>query len=230
MKILLDTASITSINEFINSKVIDGVTTNPSLVSKEEKQDYLTLLKNIAKCMPSGYKGHFSVEVISLDPKVMHDQAVSFYQEIKRIQPSVNFHIKIPVCKEYMNLISTLADKGIYVNATACFTAMQAKLAADAGASVVSFFFNRMKDYFEKFPFPAMTAHGEISNARRMIANNNVKIICGSIRNVYDIAECEKASADFVTVSPKILSDALFHSGTETSIKSFQEDIEKWLK
>ena len=219
-KLYLDTANIDEIKRLTRTTAISGVTTNPSLMAKEEKGDYVGKLKEIAE---ETIGMHLSVEVITLDPREMVKQAIELRDELK----DVDLFIKIPITLDNLTVISHLeVNEKIKVNATACMTADQAKMAMDAGASVVSFFYNRMKDGH-------LNADREIRmfhiDAMHRLSHSGCNIICGSIRKPEDITACWAAGADIVTASMKTIEQLISHPQTDKAIQGFQEDIEKWL-
>jgi len=237
-KLYLDTANIDEIKRLTRTTAISGVTTNPSLMAKEEKGDYVGKLKEIAE---ETIGMHLSVEVITLEPREMVKQAIELRDELK----DVDLFVKIPVTLDNLTVISHLeVNEKIKVNATACMTADQAKMAMDAGASVVSFFYNRMKD-------GKLDADDELRRFANFRTNKNYvyeskmmfgatrcysiydipmpKVICGSIRKPEDITACWAAGADIVTASMKTIEQLISHPQTDKAIQGFQEDIEKWL-
>lgn len=226
-KLLLDSANLNDIRLIVGTSAVAGVTTNPSLMAKEEKGDYVGHLVEICKildhpdripCEPK----HLSVEVITLDPAQMVRQACDL-QDALSVFKNVDLHIKIPVSMATLSTISLLSWKyDIKVNATACATATQAKLADDAGAKVVSFFYNRSRD-------AGVDIDNELITYARLLRTGSTQIICGSIRRISDVRKCWLSDADFVTAKLDIVEDMMYHSVTEDSIRSFQEDIEKWL-
>ncbi len=228
MRFLLDSASLDDVRRF-RGRAIDGVTTNPSLVAKEEKKQYITLLNEIASELTDG--AHFSVEVITLDPDEMVAQAIRLHNELRG---DCDIHIKIPVMTETLNVITRLKIMGIKVNATACMTALQAKMASDAGATVVSFFYNRMIDYNKHIGenFPRHNAKQELIlyNSLKGLSGGGADVICGSIRTANDIKECFESGADYVTASALTLDGIMKHPKTVESIQGFQKDIDAWLK
>ena len=239
MRLLLDSANLDDIRRFSKSSAIFGVTTNPSLVAKETKKDYNSLLKEIAECIgPRLHHGHItrhlSVEVTTLDPDEMIKQATALYDSLSKY---ADIFIKIPVMPETLRVITTLTTAQVKVNATACMTAMQAKMAADAGAHIVSFFYNRMKDY-AKVVNPLnvvaptiLTPQDEIQKFKNFKLNHpKSEVICGSIRTAADIYECFEAGADYVTTSAKLFDDILRHPKSVEAIDLFQKDIDSWLK
>lgn len=223
-KLLLDTANLEDIKKFCKTSLISGVTTNPSLMAKEEKGDYLDKLSAIKDVIVNGVSGkHLSVEVTTLDPDKMIVQACQLEEALGRkgFESGIDLYVKIPVMPETLRVLSVLRQRGVQTNATACMTAMQAKLAADAGANIVSFFYNRILDANEDAEHVLSTFHE--------LKPHHVNVICGSIRKPEDIQKCWFNGADYVTASPAIIEKAMFHPQTTLAINKFQEDIEKWL-
>lgn len=229
MRLLLDTANLDDIKKFLKTGLICGVTTNPSLMAKESKGNYIDKLRRIRDAIldSKGMK-HLSAEVTTLDPDAMFDEACQLDEILKTNETNnpVDLHIKIPVMLSTMEVIAKLRQRSVHTNATACMTALQAKLAQEAGADIVSFFYNRIADGNEDPEKPILEF-----NAIRGIKMNpgQTKIICGSIRKPEDILKCFLLGADYVTASPKIIEFALTHPQTTIAINKFQEDIEKWL-
>lgn len=233
MQVLLDSANLAEIERLISSPAIAGVTTNPSLVAKEEKDDYYDLVKRIGDIVyGAGGERHLSVEVTTLNPTEMISQALKIKKACQRA------FVKIPVMVETLPLINELRyHHGISVNATACMTALQAKLASDAGANVVSFFFNRMIDWNHRGdreggqrPLGSCrtAALNEIAQYQQWRKPGSAYVICGSIRVDGDLTDCFNAGADYVTASAKIIEGIIRHPKTVESIEGFQRDIEKW--
>lgn len=222
-KLYLDSANLDEIALCLRTDAIDGVTTNPSLMAKEKKGGYTERLVDICELFQeiSTAKKHLSVEVITLDPGDMFEQAVTLKTALGKYD-KVDLYVKIPLMFETLPVISRLNDERIKVNATACMTALQAKLAHDAGAPIVSFFYNRMLD-------GAVEAETEINRFSTEL-NRNSQIICGSIRKADDVRKCWKSGADIVTASLKVIKEMVTHPKTDEAIKQFQRDIETWLK
>lgn len=223
MRLLLDTANIGEIEKWMPSGMFSGVTTNPSLVSKEKKQDYILKLREIANYLEGcRYGKHLSVEVTTLDPEKMVRQA----QELNEQVPvdghrGLDLHVKIPVLPTTMRVLAELRQVGVKTNATACMTALQAKMADLAGADIVSFFYNRIADGGEN---PCQV----LENFRPM-KSHNLKVICGSIRYLQDVTRAWERGADYVTVQPKLIPEMLEHAQTTLAVSQFQKDIEQWL-
>lgn len=220
-KLFLDTANIDNIGRFVRTKAIAGVTTNPSLMSKEKKGGYITRLHEICDVISKNAVGvkHLSVEVTSLDPAKMIEEAFMLQDNLSEIE-NVDLYVKIPFCLDTLGVITTLVGSGIGVNATACMTANQAVIAQAAGAQVVSFFYNRMLD-------GGIDANLELNRFSRLQSTSNV--ICGSIRTADDVRKCWENGADIVTVSTKVLTELVYHPKTDEAINQFQRDIETWL-
>ena len=222
-ELYLDSALINEIDQIIDSSFISGVTTNPSLVAKAEKMDYSKLLNKIAiRLTTSGGADikHFSVEVLSTNPDRMYDEAMKIYEDLRH---GVDLFVKVPATYEYMPLITKLTNRGISVNATACFIASQAACAVNSGAKIVSFFYNRMLD-------AKISLKDEIADLTNMGCNASFKIICGSIRRPEDIRNCWDAGANIVTTPLNIIKLFSTHPKTNAAINSFSEDIKKWLE
>ncbi len=211
MKIFLDTANFEEIKEAASWGILDGVTTNPSLLSKE-KEDYKTLLRKICEVVD----GPISAEVVSLDPEGMVREA----EELVRIGP--NIVIKVPISTEGLKAIRMLSEKGIKTNCTLIFAPIQALLAAKAGASFVSPFVGRLDDASHL----GMELVGQIVK----IFDNYVvdtEIIVASIRNPLHVVEAAIMSADISTMPFKVLQQLVKHPLTDVGIKNFLADWEK---
>lgn len=220
--LFLDTANIEEIKRLIRTSAISGVTTNPSLMAKESKGDYLDKLCEIADAVRGrgNYieSKHLSVEVTTLDPDEILREAEILDHNLPHV--GVDVFVKVPVTLGNLRVITYLTKNNIQVNATACMTALQAKMAADAGAQVVSFFYNRIKDGGEN-PDQVVSDYCFGSSER-------AKVICGSIRSPKDVVSAWEAGADIVTASTKIISEMIQHPQTDKAIAQFQKDIDSW--
>lgn len=228
--LFLDSANLEEIRSLSLTSAIDGFTTNPSLTAKEEKRPYKDHLLDIAKILEESYPlivpRHLSVEVITADPEKMVAAALDLRALLNPFM--VDLAIKIPVALSTLSVITELESQhDVRVNATACMTADQAKMAMDAGASYVSFFYNRMLD-------GGLNANLELNRFATFRSNVNmedsVKVICGSIRKPEDVLRCWENGADIVTAPYKIIHNMSYHPKTEEAIIKFQTDIEEWLK
>lgn len=240
--LFLDSANLKEIEQMVKTDAIAGVTTNPSLMAKEEKgayEDRLLEICSVIRYNKSSRK-HLSVEVTTLDVDLMMKQALflkDYLGEFARAHGDV--FVKIPVMMQTLPVITKLAEQNIKVNATACMTAFQAKLAEDAGAQIVSFFYNRMIDGFRSVKPGQPGEHSDEVGARIAAAREIMKfvdlkrssqIICGSIRKPSDVFECWSAGAEIVTASLKVIEGMVSHPKTDEAINQFQKDIDSWLK
>ncbi len=220
----LDTANLKEINQYVQTDAIAGVTTNPSLMAKETKGDYLAKLIEICETITVNAlsRKHLSVEVTTLSPNQMIDQACYLRDNIlDKFNQKVDLYVKIPFSAATLPVISRLTEVQVKVNATAIMTALQAKIAEDAGAPIVSFFYNRALDR-------AVRVDEEIGLFANTLRRSS-RIICGSIRKPDDVKKCWMAGADIVTASVKVIEEMVYHPGTEEAIERFQKDIDAWL-
>lgn len=220
MKMLfLDSANLDEIKQMVKTEAIQGVTTNPSLMAKEAKGGYVQRLNEICNVLAdTDRRLHLSVEVITSDPEKMQEQAMLLRDSLPT---TVDLHVKIPVLFDTLPVITRLSNSRVKVNATACMTALQAKLAEDAGAEIVSFFYNRMLD-------GAVDADTEIQKYCEI--RRNSQIICGSIRKPDDVRRCWRAGAEIVTASVKVIREMIAHPKTDEAVAQFQRDIDAWLR
>ncbi len=245
MKLFIDTANLSDIEEALRGGFIRGITTNPSLLAKEPKGNYIEHLKKIvALAVQYGGESSLSVEVFSNDKKEMVLQAEQFQKELQY----KNLAIKIPISFKgvhNLDVVKELTKKGIIVNCTACMTPMQLMMAASSGAKYVSLFYNRLKDSVGEEQFQkdreALFA-GKMVDENDYDPNNvlretkillkdypNAEIIVGSIRNVLDVKQSALAGGDIVTASLKILKEAIMHFKTDDSVEKFLKDFESWI-
>lgn len=218
--LLLDTANIDDIRKFLKTGMFGGVTTNPSLIAKESKSSsYMNKIVEIAQAVSESSidRPHLSIELISDNPDSMVAEALT-YSEISLLKTRFDLYFKVPVSLDMMPAIRKISDFA-KVNATACMTSVQALMAQQAGAQLVSFFYNRIRDQKE--------------DPRQVLAefrslDKETKVICGSIRYPNDIFESLQHGADYVTIGPKIAEMSLFHPQTKLAIEQFHEDIKKW--
>jgi transaldolase len=217
MKLFIDTANLEQIEDVFSKGVISGVTTNPSLLSKEPKADFYDHVKKIAD-LCDGIP--LSVEVFATEPEKMIEQA---HEIVQRLQYP-NLNIKIPIGYRELEVIKSLSSSGIPVNCTCCFTATQLQLAAAAGARYVSLFYNRLLDV-DGDPLTVLR------NTRAFIDANdlNCEIISGSIRKAEDVSNAWSAGCHIVTAGHKIVVEMTKHSQTDKSVNGFLEDFKKWM-
>ncbi|MDP8253548.1 MAG: fructose-6-phosphate aldolase [Candidatus Kaelpia aquatica] len=211
MKFFLDTANIDEIREAYSWGVLDGVTTNPTLVSKEGSS-----FNEIAAEIVGIVSGPVSLEVIAEDSNGMIKEAreLSQYGE--------NVVIKVPLTKEGLKTVKILNAEGIKSNATLCFSPAQALLAAKAGANYVSPFIGRLDD---------ISSHGMgLVEAIKDIYGNydfNTEIIVASVRHPIHVVEAALIGADIVTLPFSVLNKLFNHPLTDIGIERFLKDWEK---
>ena len=211
MKIFIDTANIKEIKEAADLGLIDGVTTNPSLVAREKKPSE-ELLKEICAIV----RGPVSAEVISLDHEGMVKEARALTQIAK------NIVVKIPLIKEGLKAVKALSGEGIRTNVTLCFSANQALLAAKAGADYVSPFIGRLDDISQ----PGM----ELIRNIKAIYNNygfKTQIIVASVRNPVHVMDAALCGADIATIPFAVIEQLIKHPLTDIGIQRFLEDYRK---
>jgi len=208
MKFFIDTANVDLIKSYYSLGIVDGVTTNPSLVSKENKS-FSEIIADIA----SFVDGPISAEVIATDSEGMISQA----KELSSI--SKNIVIKIPMTREGIKAVNTLSGIGIRTNVTLVFSPAQALLAAKVGASYVSPFVGRLDD---------IGHHGmELIEQIRAIYDNYrfaTEIIVASIRHPSHVIEAALAGADIATIPPSVIEKLFNHPLTDKGLEKFLED------
>ena len=215
MKFFIDTANLQDIKEANDLGILDGVTTNPSLMAKEGitgKENILTHYKKICEIVD----GDVSAEVISTDFEGMIKEA----EELVKIAP--NIVVKIPMIKEGIKAIKYLTNKGIKTNCTLVFSVGQAILAAKAGATYVSPFIGRLDDISED-------GLGLIANIRQVYDNYgfDTQILAASIRHIMHIIGCAQIGADVVTSPLKPILGLLKHPLTDIGLEKFLADYKK---
>ncbi len=214
MKFFIDTANLDAIKWAKEMGLLDGVTTNPTLLSREGK-DPEKQVKEILKIC----KGPVSVEVLSLDVDGMVKEAEKFAKWAK------NVVIKIPLTEEGLKAIRRLSKKGIKTNATLVFSANQALLAAKAGATYVSPFIGRLDDRGER----GMDLVEDILTIYRNYCFKT-QVLVASIRNLDHVREAALLGADVATIPPKVIKELAKHELTDIGIQRFLDDWEKLKK
>lgn len=210
MKLFIDTANVDEIKKANELGIICGVTTNPSLIAKEGRD-----FKQVVEEITSIVDGPISAEVISLEAPKMVEEAL----ELSKIHP--NIVIKVPMCAEGLKATKTLSEKGIATNVTLVFSAVQALLAARAGATYVSPFLGRLDDIGQD----GMQLVADISEIFA-IHDIPTEIIAASIRNPVHVMDSAKAGAHIATVPYKILEQMIEHPLTTAGIARFLKDWE----
>lgn len=214
MKIFLDTANLEEIQTGVDYGVVDGVTTNPSLIAKENIE-FTSLIKKITSLVP----GPVSVEVTAKDSDEMIAQAQKY------AQISSNVVIKVPINWQGLKVVRRLTDLNIKTNVTLIFSSSQALLAAKAGATFVSPFVGRIDDISGN----GMELIEEISQIydNYMIAT---EIIVASIRHPLHFVQAARIGAHIATIPPATLGKLLNHPLTDIGMEKFLKDWEKVIK
>jgi transaldolase len=211
VKFFVDTADINDIRELAETGLLDGVTTNPSLIHKAGR-DFLEVVKEICAIV----SGPVSAEVVALDHQGMMREA----EILRKIADNVT--IKVPLTIDGLKTCKALTSDGTMVNVTLCFTANQALLAAKAGASFISPFVGRHDD----IGFDGMQIISDI----RMIYDNYAfatEILVASIRHPVHVLESAKIGADVITAPPGVIRQLFKHPLTDRGIEGFMADWQK---
>ena len=213
MRFFLDTANLDEIGQAMAWGVVAGVTTNPTLVSKEGNLDFFTRVREIAEIV----KGPVSAEVISLDTPGMVREA----RELAALSPHVV--VKIPMTPEGMGAVRILSEEGINTNVTLVFSSPQAILAAAAGATYVSPFVGRL-DYVGESGTELLREIAAIYDVQGI----ETEIIAASIRNPRHVVDAAVAGCHIATVPFKVLQQLFDHPLTKSGVKRFLEDWETY--
>lgn len=211
MKFFIDTANIEEIKKAWETGIIDGVTTNPSLLAKENKEP-ISLLKQICEIV----KGPVSAEVVSMQ----YEEMVREANELSKIHP--NIVIKIPMTEDGLKAVRKLSKEGIKTNVTLVFSPTQALLAAKAGANYVSPFVGRLDD-ISHFGM-------ELIRDIQIIFENydfHTEVIVASIRNPLHVLEAARVGADIATIPYSVIKQLIKHPLTDIGIERFLKDWEK---
>jgi transaldolase len=211
MKFFIDTADINEIRQAKQLGILDGVTTNPTLVSKV-KRPYIEVLTEIAKEVDVPV----SAEVISTECDGMVKEA----RNLAKIGPNIN--VKIPLIEEGLKAVKILTDEGIKTNVTLCFNSIQALMAAKAGATYISPFIGRLDDI--------ATEGMDIVEEIIAIYDNygfTTEIIVASIRNPLHVKYAALAGADIATIPFSVFRSIIRHPLTDKGVAQFLEDYKK---
>lgn len=211
MDLYIDTANLDEIRAAASLGVLDGVTTNPSLIAREGA-DFHTRMQEICAIVP----GPVSAEVVSTD----HDGMIREAEPLTKI--AENIVIKLPSTVEGLKACKTLSDRGIRVNMTLCFQPLQALLVAKAGAFLVSPFVGRLDDIAED----GMQLIQQI----RQIYDNygyDTRILAASIRHPLHLVQCAMIGADVATVPYKVIEQMMRHPLTDSGLAQFLADWKK---
>ncbi len=211
MRLFLDGSDIDKIRKFSNLGLIDGVTTNPSIILKSGKNmiDVISELADIVS-------GSVSAEVSALNSEKMVEEGIKLSEIAK------NVTVKLPITWDGLGACNTLSKKGISVNMTLCFSSSQALLAAKAGAEYVSPFIGRLDDL-------NLEGLDLISNIKLIYSNYkfSTKILAASIRTTNHVQQCARLGADVATIPIDIFEKLVKHPLTDSGLSQFTADWEK---
>lgn len=211
MKIFIDTADVDAIREYAEIGIVDGVTTNPSLIAQTGRK-FEDVVREICEIVD----GPISAEAISIEAPGMIKEA----RELSKIHPNVV--VKIPMTAEGLKTVKVVSQEGIKTNVTLCFSSPQALFAAKAGATYISPFVGRLDD----ISIPGMNLISEIVE----IYDNygfETQVLVASIRNPLHFVEAAEMGAHVSTIPPKVLGQLLRHPLTTLGIEQFLADWQK---
>ena len=210
MKFFIDSADLDAIAELADIGLVDGVTTNPSIIAKSGR-DFKDVIAEICKLTP----GHVSAEVVATDAETM----ISEGRILRKIADNVC--VKLPLTMDGLKACNTLSKEGVPTNVTLCFSPNQALLAAKVGATYISPFIGRLDD---------ITLDGlELIEDIRTIYDNygfETEILAASIRNVNHVKDCALVGADVITAPPNVVKSLSNHVLTDKGLSAFLKDWE----
>jgi transaldolase len=212
MKFFVDTAEIAEIRELAATGLLDGVTTNPSLIAKSGRK-ITEVIAEICDVVP----GPVSAEVAATEYRQMLKEAAV----LKAIAPNVT--IKVPLTPDGLRACYALSQEGTMVNVTLCFSSVQALLAAKAGASFISPFVGRLDDIGQN----GMELIADIVKIYRNYPALKTEVLVASIRNPIHLAEAAKLGADVATIPPNVIKQLYSHPLTDKGLAAFLTD---WAK
>jgi transaldolase len=212
MKIFIDTANLNEIKEAASFGILDGVTTNPSLMAKEGHKDTKKCYEDICKMV----SGPVSAEVISTD----YDGMIKEGRELAKIAP--NIYVKVPLILEGLKAVKTFSEEGINTNVTLCFSPSQAVLAAKAGATIISPFIGRLDDI-------SQDGMGLIDQITQIYGNYGyeTEILVASIRHPMHFVESCLLGADIGTMPFSVIKQLVKHPLTDIGLQKFLDDWKK---
>lgn len=212
MKFFVDTADVADIKDLAASGLLDGVTTNPSLIHKSGRQ-MLDVIKEICAIVP----GPVSAETVATDHKTMLEEG----RKLARL--AKNVAVKVPLTPDGLKTCKALASEGTMVNVTLCFSAAQALLAAKAGASFISPFVGRLDDIGQD----GMHLIEEIMTIYGQYPHFKTEVLVASVRHTMHVVQAAKLGAHVATVPPNVLRQLFKHTLTDNGLKAFLDD---WAK
>ncbi|MGA2411900.1 MAG: transaldolase family protein, partial [Candidatus Binataceae bacterium] len=207
MKFFVDSANLNDIEDALARGFVSGVTTNPSILAKEERAGFRTHLQKIIALLERHHAAiPLSVEVFSTNPKEMIQQARTFNEEFGHYE---GLNIKVPIGWDELAVMRELKARGMRVNCTCCMSFNQAMMAASAGADFVSLFYGRIRD----IGYDAFSVVKRVHKVFKQSGSAS-QIIVGSIRHIHDINDALLAGADIVTAPPAFFPSMVSHPKT----------------
>jgi transaldolase len=221
VKLFVDSANVHDIEEALKRGFPKGITTNPSILSKEERRDFTSHIRDIIELLRR-YDAPLplSVELFTTDPTEMVNQVGRFLSDFGDYE---NLYIKVPIGWNELQVIREIRRLGGRVNCTCCMSFNQAIMAASAGANYVSLFWGRIRD-------TGYDAASVVRQVREALTTNgyDTEIIVGSIRQMVDVNEAIQAGAHIVTVPPKFFAEMCAHPKTTEAVEQFMRDFRAW--
>ena len=212
MKFFVDTADVAEIKDLAASGLLDGVTTNPSLIMKAGRP-MLDVIQEICAIVP----GPVSAETVATDHKKMLEEGRKLAKLAK------NVAVKVPLTPDGLKTCKVLSSEGTMVNVTLCFSAAQALLAAKAGATFISPFVGRLDDIGQD----GMHLIGEIMTIYRQYPHFKTEVLVASVRHSQHVVQAAKLGAHVATLPPNVLRQLFKHALTDNGLKAFLDD---WAK
>lgn len=213
MKFFVDTADINEIKDLAATGLLDGVTTNPSLVAQSGAKSFIALIEDICKVV----KGPVSAEVAATDFATMLKEG----QRLAKI--AKNVAVKVPLTPDGLKVCKALSDAGTMVNVTLCFSAAQALLAAKAGATFISPFVGRLDDIGQD----GMVLIRDIVQIYKQYPAIKTEVLVASVRHPVHLVEAAKLGAHVATIPPKVIRQLYSHPLTDKGLDAFVKD---WAK
>lgn len=214
MKFFVDTADVKDIKDLAATGLLDGVTTNPSLVAKSGHSNFLDLIREICAIV----EGPVSAEVAATDYEPMREEALYLVKNLPK-----NVAIKVPLTQAGLKVCKELSEKGTMVNVTLCFSPAQALLAAKAGATFVSPFVGRLDDIGEN----GMQLIADICEIYMAYPNFKTEVLVASVRHPQHVVQSAKMGAHVATMPPAVIRQLFGHPLTDKGLAQFVAD---WAK
>jgi transaldolase len=221
VKLFVDSANLGEIEQALQRGFVRGITTNPSILSKEERRDFTHHIRDIIDVLRRNDQAlPLSVELFTSDPRDMAEQAREFLDNFGDYE---ELYIKVPIGWDELKVIHEIVRLGGRVNCTCCMSYNQAVMAASAGANYVSLFWGRIRDIGYDAASVVRAVHQTFVER-----HTHSEIIVGSIRQMIDVNEAIQAGADIVTVPPKFFPLMCSHPKTDEAVQQFLTDFREW--